>query len=74
MFADFVPKLLAEGDDVVGRRGFAGNLLFHVREPHVIEEREPREFPDSLLLYLLIGSKVDRAREDAFKPVDEPIR
>ena len=71
MLADFIPELLTESDDVVGRRGFARNVVFHVPEPHAIEEGKPREFPNRVLRETLISAKVNRAGEDAFKPVDE---
>ena len=68
MLTDFIPELLAESDDVVGRRGFAGNVVFHIPEPHMIEEGKAREFPNRLLRKTVIGPEVNRAREDAFKP------
>jgi hypothetical protein len=72
MLADFIPELLAESDDVVDRRGFAGNVGFHVPEPDVIEESKPGEFPNAALRETVISTEVNRACEDAFKPVDEP--
>ena len=72
MLADFIPELLAESDDVIGRRGFAGNVVFHVPELHVIEEGKPGEFPNRSLRETVIRTEVNRAAEDAFKPVDEP--
>ena len=42
MLADFIPELLAESDDVVARLGFAGNVAFHMPEPHMIEEAKPQ--------------------------------
>jgi hypothetical protein len=71
MFADFIPKLLAESNDVVGRRWFAGNVGFHVPKPHVIEESKTREFPDRTLRKAVISAKINCACEDALKPVDE---
>jgi len=38
----------------------------------MIEEGKAREFPNRLLRKTVIGPEVNRAREDAFKPVDEP--
>ena len=72
MLEDFIPGLLAESDDVIGRRGFAGNVAFHVPEPHVIEEGKPREFPNGTLRETFVRPEVNGARENAFKPVDEP--
>ncbi len=72
MLADFMPELLAESDDVVGRRGFAGKVLFHVPEPHVIEEGKPGEFPNRMLRKTIISAEVDRAREHPLKSFNEP--
>ena len=48
-------------------RGF-----FRGPEPHVIEQGEPGEFPDCALGETVITPEVNRASEDAFKPVDKP--
>jgi len=72
MLADFIPELLAESDDVVASHGFAGNVVFHVPEAHAIEEGEPGKFPNPALGETVITAEVNRAREDAFKPIDEP--
>ena len=72
MLSDFIPELLAESDDVEARRDFGGNVVFHVPAPHVIEEGEPGEFPNRALREMIITAEVNGAREDAFKPVDEP--
>jgi hypothetical protein len=70
--ADFIPELLAESNDVVARRGFARNVVFHVPGLHVIEEGKPGEFPNRSLRKTVIRAEVNRTAEDAFKPVYEP--
>ena len=46
MLADFIPEVLTDIYDIVVRRGFARNVVFHVPEPHVIEEGKSGEFPN----------------------------
>jgi hypothetical protein len=72
MLSDFIKEQLAESDDVVGRRGFAGNVVFHVPKPHVIQEGKRRAFPNRALRETVISAEVNRAGEDAFKPIDVP--
>jgi hypothetical protein len=72
MIADFIPELFAQNDHVVARQRLVGNAIFHIPESHVIEESKPGEFPNRTLRKTVISAKVNRAREDAFKPVDEP--
>jgi hypothetical protein len=72
MLADFIPKRVAESDDVVARRGFAGRVVVHVPKPHVIEEGEPREFPNRTVRKTVISAKVDGAREYPLKSFNEP--
>jgi len=56
----------------VVERGSAGNVGFQVPEPHVIEKGKPVEFPNRVLRETVVSTEVNRACEDAFKPVDEP--
>jgi hypothetical protein len=46
MMTDFLPELLAQSDEVIARRAFAGPAVFHVPESHMIEDGEPAEFPN----------------------------
>src|SRR5262249_42540531 len=68
---NFIPELLADSDDVVVRRGLARNVVFHIPETHVIEEGKPGEFPNRSVRETVIRTEVNRATENAFKPVDE---
>ena len=71
MLADFMPELLAESDDVVGPPRLRQKRGFSCTRAACDRRRQTGWTPKSLR-ETVIRAEVNRAAEDAFKPVDEP--